>query len=164
MRFFIISLVTFSSVTFAASKPFQASVVAFDEAIINESNPLHFGTILTNAGASCSLDSSGSTSGSCASVDANIAVGVINLSGLVANQSYQIEVVGSDNGIIRFSPAISVNSIETFDDDSNQVVSTTTTPSTSDTDIVVFGSLEVLSQLTAGATYNANYTVNVSFQ
>lgn len=164
MRFLIISLITFSSVTFAASKPFQASVVAFDEPAINESSPLHFGTILTNAGASCSLDSSGNTSGACASVDANIAVGVISISGLVANQPYQIEVVGSDNGIIRFIPAISVNSIETFDDDSNQTVSTTTTSTAGDTDIVVFGSLEVVSQLTAGATYDANYTVNVNFQ
>ncbi|WP_346993494.1 hypothetical protein [Alteromonas gracilis] len=148
----------------AASTIFQASVSAHDEANISEANALHFGTVLNSAGATCNLDSTGTVTGACASSDANVTVGIINISGLVANQPYQVEVVGSDNGVLRFSPAMTIDSIEVLDDDSDQTISTTTTQAGDSTSITVYGNLEVLSELTSGALYQANYTVNVNFQ
>jgi len=156
--------ISLSGTAAAASNSFRASVIAHDEASINETSALHFGTILNTPGAACSLDSTGTATGACASSDANIAVGVVNISGLLANQPYQIDVVGSDNGVLRFSPAMTVDSIEVLDDDSDQIISTTTTQTTGDTDILVYGNLEVLTALSVGSTYQANYTVSVNFQ
>jgi hypothetical protein len=51
-----------------------------------------------------------------------------------------------------------------LDDDSDQTISTTTTQAGDSTSITVYGNLEVLSELTSGALYQANYTVNVNFQ
>ncbi|MDB2331673.1 hypothetical protein N9V74_08215, partial [Alteromonas sp.] len=116
------------------------------------------------AGSACTLDSTGTVSGSCAGTDASIAVGVIDISGLVENQQYQIEVVGSNNGVLKFQPAITIDSVETTDDDGDQVVSVVTTQSGLGTSITIYGNLEVLSALQASNTYQASYTVNVNFQ
>lgn len=148
----------------ATSTSFQAVVVAHNEASISESNPLHFGTILASAGSECVLDSSGTVSGACAGADANVTVGVINISGLMENQPYQIEVIGSDNGVLRFQPAITIDSIESTDDDNDQVVSLVTSQSGDSTNIMVYGNLEVLSTLQSNSVYQASYTINVNFQ
>ncbi|MCB4435378.1 hypothetical protein LHL20_03870 [Alteromonas sp. McT4-15] len=148
----------------AASTVFQAAVTAFDEPSISEASPLHFGSILNTSGSTCSLDNSGTVSGACVSANANISVGLIDISGLLANQEYQIEVVGSDNGILRFQPAITVDSIVSTDSDGDQSVSVTTIQPTDTMTISVHGNLEVLSELQSSDTYQASYTVNVNFQ
>ncbi|WP_412722862.1 DUF4402 domain-containing protein [Alteromonas sp. D210916BOD_24] len=153
-----------SSQAYSASNSFQAVVVAHNEASITESNSLHFGTIAVTPGAACNLDGTGTVSGQCATADANIAVGVISISGLMINQPYQIEVVGSDDGVLRFNPAMTVDSVSLIDDDSDQKVSTLIMQSTESTDILVYGNLEVLSLLQASQSYQASYTINVNFQ
>lgn len=163
-RFILFILILVSSRAYCASSTFQAVVVAHNEASIVESNTLHFGTIARTPGAACNIDGVGSVSGQCATADANIAVGVISISGLIINQAYKIDVVGSDNGVLRFSPAITVDNISVSDHDSDQQVSTVIMQSTESADILVYGSLEVLSLLQASQSYHANYTVNVNFQ
>jgi len=164
IRHVILSSCLLSGVALGASTVFQATVVAHNEPSISEANALHFGTILNTTGSACALDSTGTVTGSCAGTDASIAVGVIDISGLVENQQYQIEVVGSNNGVLKFQPAITIDSVETTDDDDDQVVSVLTTQSGSSTSITIYGNLEVLSALQTSNTYQASYTVNVNFQ
>ncbi|WP_394221895.1 DUF4402 domain-containing protein [Alteromonas gracilis] len=152
------------SVPVTAASVFQASVTAFDEPIISESSALHFGSIFNQTGSSCALDNTGVVSGACMSGHENISVGVIGISGLVANQEYQIEVVGSDNGVLRYQPEIMVDSVLRSNVDVNQRISVTTIQNSDALTISIFGNLEVLSNLQADGVYQAAYTVNVNFQ
>jgi len=146
----------------AASAVFNASVTAFNEPKLTEISPLHFGSIYDEAGARCTLDSTGTVTGQCVSSDSNVALGVIEISGIVSQQQYQIQVVGSDDGRLRFQPVVSVNDVESVDSDGKQIVSMTTTDTA--TAISVYGNLEVLSQLASNQRYQANYTVHINFQ
>lgn len=164
LKLSVLLFFSLSGAAIAASNSFRASVVAQDEANINETSALHFGTILNTPGASCSIDSLGTATGECSASDANVAVGVVNISGLIANQAYQVDIVGSDNGMLRFSPAVTIDSVEILDGDGDQTISMTTTQTDDNTDILVYGNLEVLTLLSVGTTYRANYTVSVNFQ
>jgi len=148
----------------AASSVFQASVTAFGEPVISESSALHFGSILNQTGSNCALDNTGAVSGACMSAHESISVGVIGISGLVANQEYHIEVVGSDNGVLRYQPEIMIDSILRNNVDVNQRISVTTIQNSDALTISIFGNLEVLSNLQADGVYKATYTVNVNFQ
>jgi len=162
----IAALMSVSTITFAASETFQATVTAVADATITETTPLHFGAIQPQAGSVCTMNNAGAVSGACDASNANIDLGVVTVSGLLANSAVNVTVSGSSGSNVTFVPTVDIaNAAAAHNAIANTVLTAVSTNSNGDDlAINVYGSMTVDADLIAGDTYTAGYTVDVTFQ
>jgi hypothetical protein len=162
----IAALVSVSTFSFAASETFQATVNAVADATIANTTPLHFGAMQTATGSVCTMDNAGAVTGACDASNANIALGVVTVSGLLANTALDVTVNGSSGSNVTFVSTVDIqNAAGTHNAVSdNTTTAVTTNGSGDDLAINVYGTMTVDSDLTAGQAYTADYVVDVTFQ
>ena len=161
----LLSAVSGSSI--AATANYTATVNSIADASIAPTNALHFGAMQPQVGAICTMASDGSIGGDCDSADANISIGIITVSNLVANTPMSVNVTGSGGANVAFAAQYTINNAATGphnDIADNTPTAITTNPTADDITIDVYGSMTVTTALTPGSTYTADYTVDVSFQ
>ena len=145
---------------------FQATVRAYNEPSVSELQQLHFGTVLPVAGANCSMNSDGEVSGQCLSVDGNIRIGQLRLSGLSASQGLVLQIDGQATGPISFSPTMDVDGTTVPQNavDDGLPTNIQVDASAQDINIKVYGQISVAENLQPGDTYQMEYTLQVNFQ
>lgn len=160
------TLISVSTFTFAASETFQATVESVADATITESTALHFGAIQPQVGSVCSMDDAGAITGACDASNANIALGIVTVSGLLANSEVNVTVSGSSGSNVTFAPTIDINNAAAAHDAIADSVLTAVTTNSSGDDLAinVYGSMTVDTALTPATSYTAAYTVDVTFQ
>lgn len=159
-------LSTISATTFAASSTFQATVNAISDAAIAQTTALHFGAMQPTLGAVCTMDDAGAVTGNCDAANANIAIGLITVSGLIANVPLNVTVTGASGTNVTFASIYDINNATAAHDaiaDGTQTA-VTTNGSGDNLTIDVYGSMTVDTALTPGDSYTAAYTVDVTFQ
>ncbi len=166
----IIALAMASAATtsvLAVDGVYQATVVALNEPTLTNTTALHFGSIAPTIGSSCSMDNAGAVTGDCDLGDANISIGLVTLTDLIASSDLTVNVTGSSSAELTFAPSWDINGAGTGDSDgiaaataTNISVDGVPSPITLD----VYGDLTVDAALTGGDTYTVDYTVNVVFQ
>lgn len=149
----------------AASQTLQATIEGWNEATITEDTPLHFGKIRPTAGSACTMDNAGAVTGNCDASDANLALGAITVTGLAASTAMNITVTGSSSANLTFAAASTAtdgtSNVNTTDGNTSAF---TTDATGSDITMSVYGVMTVDTALTAGQSYDVDYTVDVSFQ
>ena len=134
--------------------------------VITPAVGLHFGSIVPQAGSSCSIDASSNVSGECDISNGAITTGQLEISDLLASSDLQIVVTGGNNGQLSFLSTTNISGTfigtTTVNDGETAVI--TTDILGSNIDLVVYGQLSVLSNITSGATHTINYTVSVIYQ
>jgi hypothetical protein len=163
-----LSFIALSSASVIASQQtFQAAVSGWNEPTFSETTALNFGKIKIANGSSCTMDSAGAVTGDCDATDANIAKGVIVVSGLAPSTAMNITVTGSSNTDLSFAAATTASDGTSTVTTSDGVTKTfTTDASATDITVDVYGSMSVVATggLTAAQAYTVDYTVDVSFQ
>ncbi|GAA81774.1 hypothetical protein LOS73_07635 [Pseudoalteromonas sp. SCSIO 43210] len=149
----------------ASSETLQASVNGWSEPTFLENNKVHFGKIRLATGSTCTMDNAGAVTGDCDASDANIQLGGVTVSGLAPNSAMNITVSGSTSANLTFAPVTTATDGTSTVTTADTVASAFTTDASA-TDIVigVYGDMTVAADLTAGAAYEVDYTVDVSFQ
>lgn len=162
----IATLVSFSSFSFAANETFQATVDAVSDATITQTTPLHFGAIQTASGSVCSMDNTGTITGACDASNANISLGVVTVSGLLANSAVNVTVSGSSGSNVSFVSTVDINNATGTHNavSDNTLTAVTTNGTGDDLAINVYGAMTVDTDLTPGQEYTADYVVDVTFQ
>lgn len=160
------ALMTIASLSFASSETFQATVNAISDSSIAQTTALHFGAMQPTAGSVCNMDSSGVITGDCDASNGNIALGVVTVSGLIANTPLNVTVSGSSGTNVTFASTVDILNAASAH---NAVVdgtltAVTTNGSGDDLNINVYGAMTVDSSLTPGNAYTADYVVDVNFQ
>jgi hypothetical protein len=142
------ALVSVSTFSFAASETF------------------HFGALQTASGSACSMDNAGAVTGACDASNANIALGVVTVSGLLANSAVNVTVNGSSGSNVTFVSTVDIqNATGTHNAIAdNTATAVTTNGSGDDLSINVYGTMTVDTDLTPGTEYTADYVVDVTFQ
>ncbi len=159
-------LSTLSATSFAANTTFQATVNAISDAAIAQTAALHFGAMQPTFGSQCTMDNTGAVSGACDASNANIAIGLITVSGLIANVPLNVTVTGAPGTNVDFDAQFDVNNATATHDGiaDGTVTAVTTNASGDDLTIDVYGQMQVTTALNPGDSYTADYTVDVSFQ
>ena len=155
-----------SASTFAATATYQASVVALLEPTIAPTTALDFGKIAQITGSSCTMGMGAIKTGDCDLAN-NGTVGEVTLGGLTADTNLTINVTGTSAGALEYLPSWDINGAGTGDADGiGDGVATIVAVNGTSTDITldVYGDINVLTDLTGGDTYTADYVVDVSFQ
>jgi len=155
-----------SASTIAANSTFQATVNAISDAAIAQTTALNFGAMQPTFGATCTMDNTGAVTGSCDATNANIAIGLITVSGLTANVPLNVTVQGQPGTNVAFTSEFDVNGAVGVHDNNldNTTVAVTTNSTGDNLTLDVYGQMEVTTALVPGDTYTANYIVDVSFQ
>ncbi|MEW9799057.1 hypothetical protein [Alteromonas sp. CYL-A6] len=150
----------------AGSQVFQAQVKAYDEPGLTEQTSLNFGTLTALDSASCSLSENNTLSGQCDNANGDAGVAAISLSGLVANQPYQVTVTSISNDNIAFSPSIGqmIDDVMVVSAGDGEAMLVSVSEAEADAALRVYGDLSVLQPLEAGQTYHFSYTIEVNFQ
>lgn len=159
-------LSTLSASTIAANSTFQATVNAISDAAIAQTTALHFGAMQPTSGAVCTMDNTGAVAGSCDATNANIAIGLITVSGLTANVPLNVTVTGQAGTNVSFLSEFDINgAVGTHENNPDNTAIAVTTNGTGDNlTLDVYGQMTVTTALTPGDSYTANYIVDVSFQ
>jgi hypothetical protein len=127
---------------------------------------LHFGSIVPQAGSSCSINQSSTVSGDCDISDGNIRTGQLQISDLSSDSDIQIQVTGTDNGQLRFVSTTDISGAvggpSTVNDDVPALVTTDGTGSP--IDLIIYGQISVVSNISAGQSHTVNYNVSVTYQ
>jgi len=162
----IAALMSVSTVTLATTETFQATVLAVADATITETTPLHFGAIQPQVGSVCTMNNAGAVSGACDASNVNIALGVISVSGLLANTPVNVTVSGASGSNVTFVPTVDIaNAASAHNAVANAAVTPVTTNSNGDDlAINVYGAMTVDTALSPATSYTAGYTVDVTFQ
>jgi len=155
-----------SGSTLGATGNYNATVNAISDASITPTTDLHFGAMQPQVGAACVMAAAGTVSGDCDSSNANISIGLITVSNLVANTPMNVTVTGSGGANVAFAAQYDINNAAgTHDGVADGVQTAITTNGTADDiTIDVYGTMTVTTALTPGSTYTAEYVVDVSFQ
>jgi hypothetical protein len=161
-----VALVSVSTLSFAASESFQASVNAISDSSIAQTTALHFGAMQPTLGSVCSMDASGVITGACDASNGNIALGVVTVSGLISNTPLNVTVTGGSGSNVTFASTVDIlNAAGIHNAVTNGTLSAVTTNGTGDNlTINVYGSLTVDTALIPGTAYTADYVVDVNFQ
>ena len=162
----VVALVSVASLSLASSETFQASVNAISDSSIAQTTALHFGAMQPTAGSVCSMDAAGVITGACDASNGNIALGIVTVSGLIANTPLNVTVSGSSGTNVTFSSLIDIqNAAAAHSAVSDGTISAVTTNGTGDNlTINVYGSMTVDTALIPGTSYTADYVVDVNFQ
>ncbi|GLR71292.1 hypothetical protein [Agaribacter marinus] len=169
-KFKLAALVTatlVSSASFAASETFDANVTAAADASIANSTAIDFGTVQVASGSVCTMDDAGAVTGACDASAAEIALGQVDVTGLLPNTGVTVELTFSAGTNVTFVPSFDINNAAAASDghaSADGAISVTTDGSGSDLLIDVYGQLTVNNTLTPGADETAPYTVEVLFQ
>lgn len=152
---------------FAVDGVYQATVTALNEPTLTNTAALHFGSIAPTIGSACTMDTAGAVTGDCNLADANILIGAVTLTDLIASTDLTVTLTGSSSAELQFDPVWDINDAGTGDADgladaAATPVSVDGTATTITLD--VYGAVSVLAALTGGTDYTVDYTVNVVFQ
>ncbi len=162
------TLLTLASTSvLAASETYQATVDALQEPTLTQTSALNFGAIVPTATSACTMDNAGAVTGQCDVSDADILIGEVTLSDLVADTALTVTVSGSSSANLTFASVYDINAAATGGSDGiADATATNITVDNSATDITVdvYGTVTVDSALTSGDTYTVDYTVDVVFQ
>jgi hypothetical protein len=153
----------------AADATFTATVNAISDAGIAQTTALHFGAMQPTVGAACTMADTGVVTGDCDAANANIAIGLITVSGLTANVPLNISVQGIAGTNVTFVPEYDINGAAAASDNNAENSPSTpvaiTTNATGDNLLLdIYGVMTVTTALTPGQAYTSDYTVDVSFQ
>ncbi|GAB5380110.1 MAG: hypothetical protein Alis3KO_24190 [Aliiglaciecola sp.] len=152
---------------FAASETYQATVTALQEPTITETAALNFGSIVPTATSTCNMDNAGTITGACDASDANILIGAVSLTDLVANTALTVTITGGSSANLTFDADWDINNAGTGDADgiTDGTATNITVDGTASTiTLDVYGDMTVDTALTSGQTYTVDYTVEVVFQ
>ena len=160
------ALLSISTLTFAGSETFLATIEGVEDATIAESIPLHFGAIQPQVGSVCSMDNAGVITGACDASNGNIALGVVTVSGLLASSEVNVTVSGSSGSNVTFAPTVDINNaVASHDAVADGALAAVTTNGSGDNlEINVYGAMTVDTALAPATAYTASYTVDVTFQ
>lgn len=161
-----VALMTLAGASFAANDTFQATVNAISDSSIAQTTALHFGAMQPTASSICTMDSSGVVTGACDASNGNIALGVVTVSGLIANTALNVTVSGSSGANVTFASTVDIeNAAAAHDAVTDGTLTAVTTNGTGDDlTINVYGNMTVDTALSPGTAYTADYVVDVSFQ
>ncbi|MEW9797069.1 hypothetical protein [Alteromonas sp. CYL-A6] len=138
---------------------FSLSAVSLTQTV-----PLHFGSVSGQAGYSCVLDSRGTISGDCNATDTNILMGQITVTDILRNSQVEVIINGSSNASLTFVPTAEVSGGKggraVITDGQSVIIDTK--GGGNELVIDIYGVLTIQSDLGAGATYTADYTVHVN--
>lgn len=158
---------TISGSVFAVDGTYQATVTALNEPTLTNTSPLHFGAIAPTVGSSCTMDTAGAVTGDCNVTDANIAIGAVTLTDLIAGTDLTVTVTGSSGTNVTFAPVWDINAAGAGDADAladGAATAISVDGSASTITLDIYGDISVDTALTGGTDYTADYTVNVVFQ
>ena len=159
-------LSTISASTIAADATFTATVNAISDAAIAQTTALHFGAMQPSVGAACNMSDAGVVTGDCDAANANIAIGLITVSGLTANVPLNVTVTGVPGTNVTFAPTFDINGAAAASDANpeNSPIAITTNSTGDNLLLDVYGVMTVTTALTPGDSYTSDYVVDVSFQ
>ena len=160
------ALMSLASLSFASSETFTATVNAISDSSIAQTTALHFGAMQPTTGSICNMDSTGIFTGACDASNGNIALGVVTVSGLIANTPLNVTVSGSSGSNVTFEPTVDIQNAAAAHNAINDgtLTSVTTNGTGDDLTINVYGAMTVDTALTPGQAYTADYLVDVNFQ
>lgn len=135
------------------------------QAITPTAPGLNFGSISPASGSSCNIDISSNVSGDCDLSDGNIRTGQLQISSLLSNTSVQIQVTGTDNGQLSFISTTGISGAvggpSTVSDDTPALV--TTDGAGSPIDLIIYGQMNVVTDISPGGSFSVSYNVSVTY-
>lgn len=161
-----VALMSAATFSLASTETFQATVNAISDSSIAQTTALHFGAMQPTAGSVCSMDASGVITGACDASNGNIALGIVTVSGLIANTPLNVTVTGASGTNVTFAPTVDIqNAAGAHNAVADGALTAVTTNGTGDDlTINVYGAMTVDTALTPGASYTADYLIDVNFQ
>lgn len=158
--------VLFVGATSAQTGTFSATVTPISTSQFEQISQLNFGNIVNQSGAVCHIDESGNLTGTCVSDTNAASVGQIQVYGLSANQTMNIVIQGSSDGVLSLTPSATLQGTASpvTPISNGQQRAFVTDSDGQNITLTVFGELSLLTNVPAGESRNIEYSVTINIE